>query len=273
MKENKNGIKQYIIWLLEGILVGFGAILPGISGGTLCVAFGMYRPIIEVVSNLKEGLKKYYIQLGIFLGGIAIGFMGLSGLAAWMLEKNTVIITTVFVGFIVGTMPGLWEDAGKEGRNKTDITFLIIGLLFMLACLNLFKTGLGIVVEPGFFGFFLCGICWGLSFIVPGLSSSTLLLFLGLYQPMLEGISILDFTVLIPMGIGVIICVLLLSKLVSCAFEKHYSLMSHCVFGIVIATTIMIMPKQKNVFLSWLIVVGSAAVSYWFTRIQNKKSL
>ena len=147
---------------------------------------------------------------------------------------------------------------------------MIIGLLSMLTFLNLFKTGLELTVAPGFAGFFLCGICWGLSFIVPGLSSSTLLLFLGLYQPMLEGISKLDFKVLIPMGAGLILCVLLLAKLVGYAFEKYYAVMSHLVFGIVIATTIMIMPKQSNILLSWIIVVGSAAMSYGFTTLQNK---
>lgn len=45
------------MWLLEGVVVGFGAILPGISGGTLCVAFGMYRPLIETLSSLKTGIK------------------------------------------------------------------------------------------------------------------------------------------------------------------------------------------------------------------------
>ena len=65
------------LWILEGIVVGLGAILPGVSGGTLCVAFGMYRPLIETLSNFKKGLKKNGFMLSMFLVGVIIGFAGL----------------------------------------------------------------------------------------------------------------------------------------------------------------------------------------------------
>ena len=110
----KNKLLLCLLWLLEGIVVGFGAILPGVSGGTLCVAFGMYRPIIETLSSLKTGIKKHEVMLGVFLLGIAVGFVGLSGIASILLEKNTALVTCAFIGFIIGTLPGLWKDAGVE---------------------------------------------------------------------------------------------------------------------------------------------------------------
>ena len=87
-EKKKKNFFMWIIWLLEGIFVGFGAILPGVSGGTLCVAFGMYRPLIETISHIKTGLKKYWLMLGFFMLGIAVGFVGLSGLASMLLEKK-----------------------------------------------------------------------------------------------------------------------------------------------------------------------------------------
>lgn len=103
----KNKLLLCLLWLLEGAVVGFGAILPGVSGGTLCVAFGMYRPVIETLSNLRSGIRKHGFMLGVFLLGVAIGFIGLSGIAAILLEKNTVIVTCAFVGFIIGTF--IWD--------------------------------------------------------------------------------------------------------------------------------------------------------------------
>ena len=67
------GIVRYIILFFEGIIVGFGAIMPGISGGTLCVAFGMYRPIIEVLSHPKKSIKQYIgILIPFVLGGVVM---------------------------------------------------------------------------------------------------------------------------------------------------------------------------------------------------------
>ena len=85
--------KQKWLLLVKGIIVGFGAIMPGISGGTLCVAFGMYKPLIEVFSKPREGLKKYWMILSLFIVGIAVGFIGLSGVAGWLMGKNSNAVT------------------------------------------------------------------------------------------------------------------------------------------------------------------------------------
>ena len=273
-EKKKKNFFMWIIWLLEGIFVGFGAILPGVSGGTLCVAFGMYRPLIETISHIKTGLKKYWLMLGFFMLGIAVGFVGLSGLASMLLEKNTILVTCAFVGFIIGTFPDLWNDAGSRGRNKFSIISLIAGFVIMIGVLSLLKTQLSINIAPDVWGFLLCGVLWGGSFIIPGLSSSTLLLFFGLYQPMLEGISSLDFKVLIPMAIGMGACVLLLSKAVGAAYKRFFSVISHAVLGIVAATTILILPAWNcsltNGMIRVLLIVCGAAVSFFFTCLCNR---
>lgn len=270
----KNTPLMILIWLLEGVLVGFGAILPGISGGTLCVVFGMYRPIIELLSDLKKGLKRYWLMLGVFVLGIGVGFVGLSGIAAWLLEKNTTLVTCAFVGFIIGTVPELWRDAGEQGRTKGSYLALFVGFAVMLGILALFKTQISLTVTPDLVGYLLCGIFWGLSLIIPGLSSSSLLLFFGLYQPMLAGISSFDFGVLIPMAIGMAACILLLSKAVGFAYKKQYSIVSHGVLGIVAATAIMILPFGTGTLDSWginiLFILGGAVISFAFSLICGK---
>ena len=69
MKNKKNVILQALLWIVQGCIVGIGAILPGVSGGTLCYAFGIYNPIIEVLSSPIKGIKKYwYMLVFVFLG-------------------------------------------------------------------------------------------------------------------------------------------------------------------------------------------------------------
>ena len=264
----------WLVWLLEGVVVGFGAILPGISGGTLLVAFGMYRPLIETISTLGRALKKYGVMLLVFVAGIAVGFIGLSGVASWMLEKNTVLVTCAFIGFILGTFPELWRDAGQEGRTKRSYFFLVLCFVLMLLALSLLRSQTSLTIQADTAGFALCGVLWGLSFIVPGLSSSSLLLFFGLYQPMLAGISTLDLNVLIPMALGMGICALLLSRLVVLAYKLHISAMSHGVLGIVAATAVMIYPFQPvglgELALQLLMVVLGTALSLFFGKMCDK---
>lgn len=263
-----------LLWLVEGIIVGFGAILPGISGGTLCVAFGMYRPIIETLSDIKNGIKKYGIMLAAFAVGIAVGFVGLSGAAAFLMEKNMTLVTCAFIGFIIGTLPELWRDAGKEGRTRSSYVALAVCFAVMLAVLAALKTTLFVTIAPNIFGFLVCGVLWGLSFVVPGLSSSSLLLFFGLYKPMLDGISSFSLPKLIPMGIGMAACVLLLSKSVGAAYKKHYSVVSHGVLGIVAATAVMILPpfdgKIPQLALNILFILLGTLLSFFFTCICAK---
>ena len=273
--KKKNPFIQPIIWIIEGILVGFGAILPGISGGTLLIAFGMYKPIIDLLSNPFKNIKKYIWMLGFFAIGGVIGFVGLSGLAAYLMEKNTVILTCVFAGFIFGTVPELMEDAiEKEPRNKWSYVSMAIGFVVMILILSLLKLNTNVTMDPGFLAWIFCGIVWGLSFIVPGLSSSSLLLFFGIYQPMLDGISKLNFGVVIPLIISALLCVLLLSKLINKLFNKYHGISSHVIVGIVIATTIMILPSFETKFLDImfyiLTIISSGCVSFFFTRVCKK---
>lgn len=273
--KKKNPIVQPIIWIMEGILIGFGAILPGISGGALLVAFGIYKPIIDLLSNPFKNIKKYIYMLVFVIIGGAIGFVGLSGLAAYLLEKNTAILTCVFAGFIIGTIPELLEDAVEvEPRSNKSYISMSIGFLVLLTILMLLKQNTNVILEPNFFSFLFCGLIWGLSFIVPGLSSSSLLLFFGLYQPMLDGISKFDFGVLIPLAITFIACILLLSKAVNKLFVKQHNIASHTIVGIVIATTLMILPSFNTTFINILFyllsIVLGGIVSYIFTRICKK---
>ena len=179
-----------------------------------------------------------------------------------------------YIGFILGTLPDLWQDAGKQGRSPGTYLALALGLAFIVGMLFLFKTKLSVEVAPNFLGFILCGVLWGLSFIVPGLSSSSLLLFFGLYQPMLGGISTLDFRVIAPMALGMIACVLLFSKGVGLAYKRFYAVVSHALIGVVLGSTLMILPPLGDtaaaVALSVLCIAGGAAFSFFFTWLCNR---
>lgn len=241
---NHGDRNRLLLLILQGMIIGVGGILPGLSGGVLCVIFGLYQPVIAVLSNPLTNLKyhwKVIMPVGI---GIGLGFLGCAGLVSTFMEKNSQAAVCVFVGLILGMLPQLWRDAGKEGHKGAAVPSMVGSLGLFLALLLFLQCGVSMSITPNTFWYGVCGVAWGLSIVVPGLSSSSMLIFFGLYQPMLEGMAKLDMGVLIPLGIGACVVVFTLSRAVSKFFDKHYALASHIILGIVLATTIVIIPRQ-----------------------------
>ncbi len=274
MEKKKNKVLQIILWIIQGFIVGVGAILPGVSGGTLCYAFGIYDPILEVLSSPIKAIKKHWFMLiFVFVGG-GLGFIGFAGVTNWLLSLNEAVVLCVFVGLIAGTLPDIWRDAGKKGRGKGDLIGLVVSFVAISAVFYLFKSVWQLTIAPNTAGWLICGILWGLSFIVPGFSSSTLLLFFGIYEKMSEGISTLDFGVLIPLGVAMVATLLLFSRLMKLVFDRFHSIASHCVLGFVVATTLMILPSFNTAWYNILIYLGciiaGGVASFFFSRACNK---
>ena len=211
----------------------------------------------------------------IFVGlGGALGFVGFAGVTNLLLQWNEAVVLCVFVGLIAGTLPDIWKDAGKQGRGKGSWIALAVSFVAISALFYIFKNVWQITIQPNTVGWVLCGLLWGLSFIIPGFSSSTLLLFFGIYEKMSEGISHLDLAVLIPLGAAMLATLLLLSKVMKLVFEKFFAIASHCVLGFVVATTIMILPSFNtsfgNVAIYLLCIVLGGVASFGFNLICNK---
>jgi putative membrane protein len=274
MEKKKNFVLQSILWVIQGFIVGIGAILPGVSEGSLCYVFGIYDQILDVLSNPIKGLKKHWKMLIFVIFGGGLGFVGFAGITNWLLKLNESVVLCVFVGLILGTLPDIWKDAGKEGRNKFSFIGLGVSFVAITALFFTFENLWKLTIQPNTVGWLICGVLWGLSFIVPGFSSSTLLLFFGIYEKMSEGISTLNFGVLIPLGCAMLATLLLFSKLMKLIFDKFYSVVSHCVLGFVIATTLMIVPSFAVAWYNILIYIGciicGAIASFFFSKACNK---
>ena len=128
-------------------------------------------------------------------------------------------------------------------------------------------------LEPNFGWYVFCGFIWGLSMIVPGLSSSSLLLFMGLYQPMAAGIGNLDMGVLIPLGIGFVITVLLLARVMNRLLENHHAVVTKLILGFVIASIIMILPTSFNGLADIAISIVVFIAGFWFAHWMDNLKL
>lgn len=242
MKQKKQkSVGKLLFQVLQGALVGLGAVLPGISGGVLCVVFGIYRIIMEFLADPWKNLKTHLpILIPYGVGGV-IGFLGVANLLSFLLEKYPDPSVCVFIGLIGGMLPSLFREAGEQGRNKNSFLAMGIAMVIIFALLISLKV-FSVNITPNFGWYLFCGFSLALSVIAPGMSFSTLLMPLGLYEPFVAGIGHFDMAILIPGGIGALASVILFAKAVNSLFEHHYSVAFHAIVGVVIAATIMIVP-------------------------------
>ena len=273
-KRDRNFGIRWLRDLLCGVLIGAGAILPGVSGGVLAVVFDIYRPFMEVLTHPREAIPKYwrwFLPIGL---GCAIGFLGFAKGIAAAIDVSSTVTTWLFIGLIVGTVPSLFREAGKEGRSIGSWVSMAVcaGAIFF----SLFYVGkvICVTVEPNFWWYNFCGALWGMSLVIPGLTSSSVMMALGLYQPMLEGLARLDFLVLSACLPGMVLTILLLARLVSWFFRKHYSIAFHGIFGIVLASTLVILPTSSvgawEIVLSAVCCIGGFLLAYFMARLDRR---
>ena len=254
---------RFLYRIVQGALIGGGAILPGISGGVLAVLFGIYRPLMALLTHPIRAIRenwRLFVPVGI---GAAAGFVLFAKLVSWMFTGAESYAVCLFIGLIIGTVPLLWKDAGRQGRGRGSILAMIAAFAALLAVLLVLDLAQKRQLTPSIPWYLFCGAVWGLSLIVPGMSSSSILIFLGLYQPMSDGIGRLDFGVILPVIGGIAVVALLLARLVNGLFERHYSIMSHAIVGFVAASVLAIVPTEFSGVWNILGCIGCAAAGFF----------
>ncbi|MFI3313856.1 MAG: DUF368 domain-containing protein [Eubacteriales bacterium] len=235
---------KYFLSVLQGMFIGCGAILPGISGGVLMVSFGIYQPVMALFAHPIQNFKKVVPRLLPVGIGWLLGFwLAAVALDAFFSTQSTLALA-LFLGMIFGTLPGLYQEAGKEGRHRDN--FLALGLTFAVMVLFFWCmehiTATAITPTPTWF--LVAGIIWGLSITIPGLSSSTLLILMGLFEPMTAGFASLDLGVILPLALGAAMSVTVSARMANRMFHRHYAMSYHTVLGIVLASTVTIIPTD-----------------------------
>lgn len=262
-------IKNFIC----GAAIGGGAILPGISGGVLCVVFGVYRSIMELFSHPIRAIKKNW-QMFLFVGlGWVFGFWIFAKVIEFLFAKSEMMATWLFIGLIIGTLPALYKEAGKHGRSKGSFVSMFVAFAVLTSILTYVQYGEFVQVTPGFGWYVFSGVLWGLSIVVPGMTSSSILMSLGIYQDLNSGIAAFDMGVIIPWVLGMFGTAVLLARLVTYLFDKFYSFSFHAVLGIVLASTIVIIPLEYDNILQFLAGILFGAAGFIIAYLSDKMDL
>ncbi len=264
----------WIIRFVKGILAGIGAITPGLSGGVLMVVFGIYEPLVRWLADIRKKFMpnlRYFLPVGI--GGV-IGVIAFSAVIDFAFDNFAAQFTWLFIGFISGTIPSLLKTAREQGRKNWHWLLLAVFAVGIYFFMTWMKTIRSVTMEPSFWGWVLSGALTGLGLVVPGMSPSNFLLYLGLYQPMANGIKNLDLGVILPLILGVVLVIFLFARVVSWLFRKHHTLMYHIIIGIVIGSTAAIIPSGVSgigvILACALLFLVGAAASFGLAKLDEK---
>ena len=168
-------VKNFFI----GILLGAGAILPGISSGVLCVIFGMYDKLINSVFGLFRNFKQNFLYLlPIALGGF-VGIFTVGNILKTLFNNYPVQTSYLFIGLILGSVPILVKKVNSEHIFKLRyllfaIISFIIGYILVIIenKLNLDNN----ITNFSFYYLVFSGFLMSIGIVVPGVSNTLILL-------------------------------------------------------------------------------------------------
>lgn len=247
--------------ILQGMVVGIANIIPGVSGGTMMVAMGLYDRLIHAITHLKSEFKESMKLLIPIFAGAGIAIIALSRLFEFLLATWPIPTNFAFCGLIAGSLPFIFKKVkGHKVTVSKIIPFLIFfGVVILMALLG--ETG-GASADVSF-GFvnvlklFGVGVIAAATMVVPGVSGSMMLMLLGYYDTILKAIN--DFVdalvkfdmgglatgvgILAPFGIGVVIGIFLIAKLIEFIFSKAEIHAYYGIIGLILASPIAILMK------------------------------
>lgn len=234
--------------MIAGLLIGIGAILPGVSGGVIAVILGVYDKIIFSVSNFKKDKKKNLIFLIKILIGVVIGIIISSNLLKYFFDKYFVEMSYLFIGLIIGTIPMLIKEYNKKSKIRLDYCILIIVTILSAILSYYIKSNL-IDTSNSTVMLIIAGFLFAMGKVIPGLSSSVLLSLIGKYKLFLVILSnpinyvinnTFNFIIIL---IGFIVGILITIKLVSYLLKNYYSKTYSVILGFVIGSLISLYPN------------------------------
>ena len=250
-----------------GLLMALADSVPGVSGGTIAYLLGYYEDFINSLNSFmsrkgdklerKENLKKsfkFLIRLGI---GWIVGFISAVLILTSVFESHIYQISSLFIGFIVFSIPLIVYEEKESLKKFYNVVFLILGAALVVA-ITMVNPSDGGSVSAGAFNIgqliytVLVGMVAISAMVLPGISGSTMLLIFGVYLPVMNAIKDLlhlDFSglpIVISVGIGILLGVIVIIKLVKAALEHFHSQTVYAIIGLMLGSLLSIVKGPES---------------------------
>lgn len=268
-----SGIFNFVI----GILIGFGAILPGVSSGVFCVIFGIYEKLVDSVLNLFKDFKKNFaflfpIGLSAFFGIVLFG-----NVIKYFFNTFKFQSCYSFIGLILGTVPALFKQAnfGKCIRLKSLFPLIVsfsIGVLLIVFENHFDFTNivLDFIYNPFYLVF--AGFIMSIGIVVPGVSNTIILMCLGVYSEYISAIASVNLRFLIPLTIGVLLGSIVWLKIINILLKKYHQSTFLAIIGFTLGSIFVLYPGfsfDLTGLVSIIIMIVSLVLSYKLAKYEK----
>ncbi len=263
---------------LKGIIIGLGAVAPGLSGSILLVIFGLYQKTITAISTIFQNFRsnlKFLFPLG---AGILIGIILFSKLVDYLLFTWEMQIRFAFLGFILGSIPLFYQEVRKMGFRKIHYLWIAGAFVFGTVLFNFNRHLFPPIQDPNLFQSVLLGLVVATAYIVPGVDSAAILSALGLYELWVHSLATLNFAVLLPAMVGAACGVLAVSYIINLLIAKFYTPTFSMIFGLFLSVIPTILGENCAIGLNWetavslLILAVSFVLSLLFSNLEKLRA-
>lgn len=269
-----NPVKIGLINFIKGFILGIANVIPGVSGGTMAVSMGLYELILSSIGNFFKDIKGNFIKLLPIILGILVAIVSTSKLVTYALTNYKVQTLCLFIGLIFGGVSLIMRKIKGKGSKTNYLIFFVI--FFFVISLNFLKTGL---IEISFANMgiidylllLLMGFIASSAMVIPGISGSFILMVLGYYDKIIYTVStITDFSklgsnllILVPFGIGVIIGIVFMAKLITNLIKKYETKTYFAIMGFVLSSVVVLLLQLTDFKFTFINVATSLFALCW----------
>lgn len=271
--------KSRLLAFVLGIFIGLAVIVPGVSGSTIAIIFGLYTALLYAIGNIFNDFKRCVLFLLPLVLGAAVGFLAGFIVIQKVFGKYLFQIVCLFVGLMAGALPAVTKEIKGAKLTPTRGFFFPLGVLIPIAIgvLSIMLTRGGESTETfvdfpwwRFVVYFPLGFVVSATQIIPGLSATAILMAVGQFGPILNSLH-LDYILENPavlglyasIGLGFLAGLVLISRVFSKVLEKHKTTAFFLVSGLSVGSIVsmFINPDVTEVYAEWAAGNGNAVLS------------
>lgn len=234
------------LWnFIKGAVIGGAMLIPGVSGGTTAIVLGIYDDLIHAVSSFFQNIKQNIaFLLAVGIGGV-VGVLLFARPILFCFEQFPMPTMYFFFGAIAGSIPMMLQKAQVKHFRWHLLLYPILGVGLIAVLAFIPKDMFAFELQMGVWDTLLLiavGFIIAIALVLPGISCSYMLLLFGMYDLTIRAISELKISYLIPLAIGILLGVVLTTKLLEKALNQHTQGTYLIIFGFIIGSLIEVFP-------------------------------